>query len=86
MKSNIQKILSTRKSINNIILIIFAIFMSGYVTARSIIPGVGFTLVAVFWLVYCFPFYYQKKLLTINSSNFFVMLFICSNVFWSYEF
>ena len=64
------------RDINNIVLIVFAFLFSGYVTARSIVPGVGFTLLAILWLLYGLPFYYHKKIIFVNDTNFFVLLFL----------
>ena len=73
--SFIKNIAATEKDLNKIILTVFAFIFSGYVTARSLIPGVGFTLISIIWLLYSSPFYFHKKIISITSKNFFVLLF-----------
>ena len=61
--------ISIEKDLKKTILMAFASVFSGYVTARSLLPGVGFTLLAISWLVFCLPFYYQNKIISINKKN-----------------
>ena len=58
------------------ILIVFSFFFSGFVTSRSIVPGISFPLISIVWLIFCLPFYYQRKILPINSTVFSVILFL----------
>tara|TARA_Y100001935_G_scaffold105507_1_gene87462 strand:+ start:1357 stop:2604 length:1248 start_codon:yes stop_codon:yes gene_type:complete len=60
----------------NAILIVFAILFSGFVTSRSLIPGISFPMMSILWLVFCLPLFYQKKILSINSTAFSVILFL----------
>jgi hypothetical protein len=61
---------------NKPILLVFAFIFSGFVTSRSIIPGLSFSLFSIVWLLYSSPFYFHKKLITVDDKNIFILFFL----------
>ena len=64
-----------KKSPTNNILLIFAFIFSGFVTSRSLIPGLSFALLSIAWLIFCLPFYYHRKIIPVNPISFTVIFF-----------
>jgi len=61
---------------NDYILLVFAFIFTFFATSRSIIPEFSFSVLAILWLLYTFPFYYNKNFMDKNIINFTILIFV----------